>query len=571
MAEPTVNLPDEPALSGPAASWAPGESVSGMPSGDGGRKEVTSKLADVQREKVAASDKVYGEIDAAQSRLMPRIEQLSKDAGVEAEKMKPWDADAESAKRRTDPIVAFGSLASVAGILASAFTHAPMENALNASAAALQAIKAGDDQSYNRAAKAWEDNQKMYMDRHKIQHDAYQDAVSLLNVNMQAANTKLHVLAARFGDKQVQTLLEAGMSKEVEEVIAARNKNAMAMSDNMPKMLENNRIMSRYLALGGDPKNPQTEASQKAWETLRQEQVDFAQAERAFTPEQQAFLKFKKEKPNATAEETADYIQRLRTRAKELTPEQTALNTFMEQNPDATADDIKKFVTEMKAAGRGGAGAGGNQNLTIERQVAAEAARLKKEKMDAGMPEGQAVKESMEEASKLRRAAAAPSGNKLDQMKSLYDRAGMMSDTIDKADALLAKHKGLTGLGGTVTRPMEAVSNVFGSNETDRAQFRRYVSELQEWGSRVLNESAGRPLSAEVSKLAAILPGLSMRDTTANTVRAYRELKPLIATIQAQLKKRMDGTWDSSTSPGAGNASPDDKSQPWLRDKKVGQ
>lgn len=33
MAEPTVNLPDTPALSGPAASWAPGESTSGMPGG----------------------------------------------------------------------------------------------------------------------------------------------------------------------------------------------------------------------------------------------------------------------------------------------------------------------------------------------------------------------------------------------------------------------------------------------------------------------------------------------------------------------------------------------------------
>ena len=166
-----------------------------------GIKEVTAKMADNQREKIAAEDKVIGGRDSTINRSIPQIEELSKKAGVEAEKLKPWDADAEAAKRRTDPIEAFGSFGSVFGILASAFTHAPMENALNASAAAMQAIKAGDKESYDRAQKGWEDNLKMTLDRHKIQHDAYQDAVSLLNVNMRAAQTKLQVLAARFGDK----------------------------------------------------------------------------------------------------------------------------------------------------------------------------------------------------------------------------------------------------------------------------------------------------------------------------------------------------------------------------------
>ena len=535
-----------------------------------GIKEVTAKMADNQREKIAAEDKVIGNLDRTIDRSIPRIEQLSKDAGVEAEKLKPWDADAEAAKRRTDPIEAFGSFGSVFGILASAFTHAPMENALNASAAAMQAIKAGDKESYDRAQKGWEDNLKMTLDRHKIQHDAYQDAVSLLNVNMSAAQTKLQVLAARFGDKQVQTLLDAGMNKEVEELFAARHKNAEALAENQVKVLEQNAIMGQYLSLGGDPKNPQSEKSQAAWAKVQQTRAEQKAAERAYTPEQQAYAQFIKQNPNATPEERAEYIQTLRTRKKDLTPEQEATTAFIEQNPEATAEQIRDFVTELRNKSKGGAG-GGNQNLTIERQIAAEAARLKKEKMDAGMPEGQAVKESMEEASKLRRTAAAPSGNKLDQMKSIYDRAGMMSETIDKLNGLMAKHKAIVGLGGTVTRPAEAISNLFGSNETDRAQARRYISELQEWGTRVLNESSGRPLSAEVSKLAAILPGLSMGDTTANTVRAYRELKPLIATIQAQMKKRMEGTWNPETSPGAGSATPGGSWQPPSYDKKAGQ
>ena len=547
MAEPTVNLPDTSASSSPSVPGS--DSVSDAL----GIKEVTAKMADNQREKIAAEDKVIGGLDSTINRSIPQIQELSKKAGVEAEKLKPWDADAEAAKRRTDPIEAFGSFGSVFGILASAFTHAPMENALNASAAAMQAIKAGDKESYDRAQKGWEDNLKMALDRHKIQHDAYQDAVSLLNVNMSAAQTKLQVLAARFGDKQMQTLLEAGMSKEVEEVVALRNKNAMAISDNMPKMLENKRIMGRYLALGGDPKNPQSEASQKALEKLRQEQVDFAQAERAFTPEQQAFLKFKKENPDATAEATADYIQRLRTRAKELTPEQTALNTFMEQNPDATADQIRDFVTEMKAAGRGGAGAGGAANLTTDRQraqdVAAYRQKLRAEKNEDGTPKyspEQIAKLAAEYEKRLKSTAAAPSGNKVDELTGKINRVEYAEGTIDKVEALLKKHKAITGLGGTISRPGEAIGNVFGSNETDRAQFKRYISELQEWAPRILTDSNGRPLSAEAGKVSNIIAGLNVGDTTANTARAYAELRPLLKRIKEDLAKRRGGAPKSS-------------------------
>ena len=476
----TVNLLDAPALPGPATSWAPGEAA---PSADGGRAEVTGKLVDVQREKVAASDKVYGEIESAQSKYLPKIEQLSKDAGAELANMKPWDADAESAKRRTDPIEAFGSLASVAGILASAFTRNPMENALNASAAAMQSIKAGDDKAYDRAAKAWTENQKMYMDRHKIQHDAYTDAVSLLNINMSAANTKLQVLAARFGDKQVQTLLEAGMSKEVEEVIAAREKNAQAQALNMPKIVEENAKISRLFALGYETKNPTSEKSQKALVQFEQEQADLKRRSSAF-------------------------------------------------------------------------GGGGAANLTTDRQRAQDVAnfrqKLRAEENEDGTPKykpEEIAKQAAEYEKSLKSASAAPSGNRVDELTGKVNRVEYAESTIDKVEELLKKHKAITGLGGTISRPAEAVGNIFGSNETDRAQFRRYISELQEWAPRILTDSNGRPLSAEAGKVANIIAGLGIGDTTANTARAYAELRPLLKRIKEDLSKRRGGAPESSGSP----------------------
>lgn len=436
-----------------------------MPSADQG-KEVTGKLAEVQKEKVAASDKIYGEIDSAQSRLMPRIEQLSKDAGAEAEKMKPWNADEEAAKRRTDPITAFGSFGSVFGILASAFTHAPMENALNASAAAMTAIKQGDDKAYDRAHKAWEDNLKMAMDRHKIQHDAYQDAVSLLSTNMQAAQIKLQVLAARFGDKQVQTLLEAGMSKEVEEVLAARQRNALALQEAMPKIVAANAQMSRLFALGYDPKNPTSEKSQEALVKFRTEAAQLKSMEHGgiHTPGR-------------------DEAEAIRLRAERLKSEAAAKGE--------TLPDDEAFVMAKRD---------------------------------------------------IRLRTATPTGNKIDELTGKVNRVEYMESTIDKLETLLAKHNAIAGLGGAITRPAESISNVLGSSETDRRQFERYVLELQEWAPQALNDRNGRPLSAEAGKIAGIIAGLRVGDTTANTVRAYRELKPLLARIKADLGKRRGDT-----------------------------
>src|ERR1035438_6028245 len=83
---------------------------------------VTGKLADIKRREIGANDKLYGQLDSLTDKTIPKLEELSKTAGVEAEKMKPWNEHDEAAKRESDPIQNFASLGSVFGILASAFT-----------------------------------------------------------------------------------------------------------------------------------------------------------------------------------------------------------------------------------------------------------------------------------------------------------------------------------------------------------------------------------------------------------------------------------------------------------------
>ena len=138
--------------------------------------------------------------------------------------IRPWNEEQEKKKFETDPIQAFGSLGSVFGILASAFTHAPMENALNASAAAINAVKAGNDQEYARAHQAWKENMDLVMKRHQMMHEQYQDATELMKTNMAAGEAKLKMLASKFGDQKTLFLLEHGMLPELWQAMDAKNK-----------------------------------------------------------------------------------------------------------------------------------------------------------------------------------------------------------------------------------------------------------------------------------------------------------------------------------------------------------
>ncbi len=478
---------------------APTPSPSAPDAGGASLDSLTKGLANTQREKIAATDKVASGIEGQLGADQARVQKAFKDEGFSPNDLKPWNEEQESAKRRTDPIAAFGSFGSVFGILASAFTHAPMENALNASAAAMTAIKDGDALGYERAKDAWEKNNKLALDRHKIQHEAYQDAVTLMQTNLGAGEAKMRMLASKFGDQKTLMLLDAGLSEDAMKLMESRNKLATSMQENSNAMILENAKMSRLFALGYDKNNPQTPESQEAYKTFVQEQADVKRAERGG---------FQGDESRAVQELVDQGMSRV--------------------------DAIK----QVRDASKGGAG-----SHRQPKPEEAEIVRRRDEKVKAGMEPAQAYAEAVQA---VKRSGAVPTANRMDDLDSKINRIDYMKSTIDKTIDLLKKHKAITGLGGTVTRPMEAIGNVFGSNETDRKQFERYIAELQEWAPRVLTDSNGRPLSAEAGKIASIIAGLKIGDTSANTARAYAELVPLLDRIQGDLKKRFGGPTSSA-------------------------
>jgi hypothetical protein len=472
-----LNPADDPeALPGPAKSWAKGEPIpADMPSADVGTPatagdKATAGLANIQRQQMVESAKVYGGITSGIDKDMAAVEEARKHSGVEAGELKPWDADKEAAKRQTDPIAAFGSFGSVFGILASAFTHAPLESALNASAAAINAIKQGNAQDYDRAHKAWEENTKLALDKHKIQHEAYTDAITLLKTNMAAGEAKMRVLAARFGDQKTLMMLDNGMSKEVIELQAARQKLALQLEENLPKIQMANAQMSRLFALGYNPKQPTTQKSQEALMQFQQEQAKLKQMSHAW----------------GTA----------------------GVQTPGRQQAQAIQERMHNLQEQAKAEGK---------TLTDDDAYSMATRQIKLE-------------------------TAVPTGSRIDELKGKINQVHLAKTTIGHIEDMLKKHNAITGLGGTVTRPAEVVTNIFGGDETDRKQFQRWVSELQEIAPRILLDSKGRPLSSEAGRVENIIAGLQFGDTTANTARAYFEFKKVLDQIEGGLSERIQGT-----------------------------
>lgn len=576
-------LPDKDVdpLPGPAKSWAKGEPIpSDMPNADAGTAglakadDVSKGLATIQRERMSALEGSYKNLSSSIDKGTQRLEEAYKNEGVNPADIKPFDEKAATARNTTDPIAAFGSFASVFGILASTFTHAPFESALNASAAAMNAIKAGDKEGFERERKAWEENTKLALDKHKIQHEAYMDAATLLKTNMEAGEAKMRVLAARFGDQKTLYLLENGMSKEVLDLQQARENLHAKLAENAPKIIMANAEISRLFALGYDPKHPETEQSQDALVKFQKEKAElkresspyFGRATSATT--QQEFIQRRMQEirdiehrePNADdmlhAQEEWTKVTTKGTDTKErgldlkaaADAERARHNKAIEDIQNGRGDVSAKLAAERERHDRAmenistikGSSA---TSLTKDRQIAQDVNKLtEKYKNDhPGASEEEVADYRAHQFARLSRESAAITGNRADDLRGKIGQVEVAETTIGHIEDMLKKHNAITGLGGKITRPGEVVSNIFGGNETDRKQFERWVSELQEIAPRILLDSKGRPLSSEAGRVEKIIAGLQFGDTTANTARAYYEFKKVLDQIKGNLGSRLKG------------------------------
>jgi hypothetical protein len=505
----------------------------------GGDKTLLDSFIGLDKRKAAEDRAITGASDKRMNQDQARLDAAFKAEGVSAAEIpKPWNADEQHKKFESNPIEGFGSIGGLFAMVASAFTKRPMENAINGLAGAVNSIKEGNEKAYERAHESWKENTKLALDRFKTQHELYSDAMSLMDHDVAASNAKLHNAAVRFGDSQMLMLAEHGMVKEMFELQASRAKAAEQMMELSEHMDEHAFKKSALTAMQkgfettGDPNKDKLILATQAMKII-------AGGKQIGSAEQEAVgnyvMTHNQSDPNFAAG-LADLHQQFSPKAANIQGYQDARQAEMDANggtisPDKDAELLQKFGLSGRT---GGTGASSSQSSQARKTRAIE--EIQKKHADEGKPI------SLVEAEReYNKTVQIPSAHDVHQDDVQYAKAQRMETAMDEMDQLLLKHKFITGIGGTLTRPVEALGNILGSSETDRKQFQRVATELKEWGQSVVNDRTGRPLSSEAKDAAVIFAGLNPGDTSANTVRAITELRPVIKRIKADIFARGQG------------------------------
>ena len=501
---------------------------------------LVSSLTDLQRKKVGEDVKLESEFNAESAKNRALRERAFAQEGVAASEIpKPWNADEQHKKWESNPIDGFSSAGGLFAIVASAFTKAPMENAMNGLAGAINSTRDANEQGYQRAYDAFKTNVALADQRFKTQHELYTDALQLGSADAAASDAKFRHAAVKFGDSQMLMLAEHGMVKEIYELQTSR----AAAHEQMIKAADAIDLHTvQKAAVNAIKMNPP-----HTGDPVQDKLMLAAQIQRIYdgggkygTAEQEAVGAFMQKNMQKTPQEIADGLAKIHeqfvAKAPNIEGYRAAVAQEEESNggnpvsPERTAQLQQMFGLTPT---RGGA-AGSSQSSQARKTRAIE--EIVQKHKDEGKPI------SMVEAEReYNQTVQIPSAHDRFQSDVQYDKVVRMEDSIGKVEGLLAKHKFIAGIGGALTRPIEAISNVLGSNETDRKQFERDVLEIKEWGQSALMDRSGRPLSSEASEAGKIFAGLKAGDTTANTLRAYMELRPILTKLKEQIKARGQG------------------------------
>jgi hypothetical protein len=574
MAEPAVINPDEPYRMPDQASvdaWRSGTpAIADLapPAEDKSVSGLVSSLTNLQRQKVKTDTKLSAESDDQQNRDRAVRNHAFQLEGVAASEIpRPWDAEKEHKKWETNPIDGFGSAGGLFAMVASAFTKAPMENAINGLAGAINSTKEANEKGYERAYDAFKTNVALAEQRFKTQHELYSDALSLGTADAAASAAKFHNAAVRFGDSQMLLLAEHGMIKEIYELQASRataNEQMIKAADAIDLHTVQKAAVN---AIKMNPPNTGDPVQDKLMLAAQVQRVYDSNGKYG-AAEQEAVGAFMQKNMNKSPQEIADGLadihQQFSAKAPNIYGYQQARQSEMDAN-GGVIDPVKDAQLMQMfglTATRGGAGGSGSSQSSQARKTRAIEEIVEKHKA-----EGKPI--SIAEAEReYNKTVQIPSAHDVHQDDAQYQKAERMETAMDEMDGLLLKHKAITGIGGTLTRPVEAIGNLLGSNETDRKQFQRIATELKEWGQSVVNDRTGRPLSSEAKDAAVIFAGLNPGDTSANTIRAITELRPVIKKIKEQIKARGQGRGPVSggEAPAAPAKEEGTKDAPWLKD-----
>jgi hypothetical protein len=229
----TAVAPAAPSLPPPATPGgigAPGGSPFFPTMGEEQYKGMQAGMEKALQEKTGAESALSGQFERNLERYHERVGREEAQQAHELGDMKKWDAESELRKRDVSLWEQFGSPAFVLSMLASAFSAKPMNSALLAGGVAMQSLKEGRMEDYQRAFDAWKANTDLSIKRFNMEHELHSEFAEDFTKDMESARLKASQAAERFGDKKLKVMLDNGYVKEYFEAIDGRSKALLEMS-----------------------------------------------------------------------------------------------------------------------------------------------------------------------------------------------------------------------------------------------------------------------------------------------------------------------------------------------------
>ncbi len=433
--------------------------------------------------------------------------------------LKPWNQQT-MAPPQTSLWEKLGSPGFIFAMLGSSFSAMPMNTALAAGGAAINAINQGDMEAYNRAFDEWKVNSDLAIKRHAMEQAEFDDIMKLHDKRDASWRDKMVANATKYGDLSTLSLLNNGMDKEALDAREGRNKAMKEYADLAPAMLETHALING----------------------VHEEQKAGKDITTAFTD-------------TVAKIQAAKYSGRYgRTAAGAVQADIDKRNDQWDaDNPNASVEERNaahdKNASDVVAA---------HHPIEAKRAETASYAQTEKERHDKAQEDIAAGKldatyaaeeerhrhnVAVEAEAEIKRVEGAKlSGNRADMLRAQVDAYDNSLELIDSLETRIRKNAASVGVAGKVLRGKERLSDVLaGSKETERVQIMRDLERLKLNASRLLLDASGRPLSVSEHRIDDIIGGGSFGDLTANTLRSLDEVKKEYSKMRDQHQARLKG------------------------------
>lgn len=376
-------------------------------------------------------------------------------------------------------------------------TRRPGLAAINAMSAGLGALKQGNDEAYKRSMDLWSKQTELASKAFDMQNKTIDNIMKDLDLSAKEQQDKLQNAFRVLGLEHDLDLAKAGLWKDVYE-----------RQDNRLKL--------------------QTDIEEK------RSQID---ANRARAAKDQAIAKA----GGSNSPSMVLYNRKLEA--------YRAAHGGEEPDPQTSEKLLTDALREAKAAGPG--------HQSTEQKALDDAFIAKANELGVDPdsfkndPKYAGQRRDIERDTMSLHHNIAITGNEKVKLESRVTQYNQGLQKIEDLEGILANNNFVAGVGGKVTRPLEALENVLSwSHSTDKAQFESGIQYLKAISAELLlGQSNSRGVVSELygkeSRIDYLIRGLKMGDTTDRTVESLRELKATFLELGRQTHDMLQGTWQA--------------------------